>query len=129
VVPNAMLFKNAVDILTARPISRTTIVCGGAYDTDFDQAREIIEQAVSACPTVREQEPVQIFAQAFADSSINFEETWWTGAKPVDIRRSRDEVVRGVKRALDEAGIAIPFPQRTHWFAEPLCMESADSAE
>ncbi len=63
---------------------------------------------------------VQIFAQEFADSSINFEVTWWTGSRPVDIRRSRDKVVAAVKGALDEAGIEIPFPYRTLTFKEPL---------
>ena len=39
---------------------------------------------------------------------------------PLDVRRSRDEVVAAVKRALDDAGIEIPFPYRTLTFKEPL---------
>jgi small-conductance mechanosensitive channel len=63
---------------------------------------------------------VQIFAQAFGASSIDFEVTWWTGSSPLEIRQSRDQVVAAVKRALDEAGIEIPFPYRTLTFKEPL---------
>jgi len=63
---------------------------------------------------------VQIFAQAFGASSIDFEVTWWTGSSPLEIRRSRDEVVASVKRALDDAGIEIPFPYRTLTFKQPL---------
>ena len=73
---------------------------------------------------------VEIFAQEFADSAINFEVTWWTGSRPIDIRSSRDKVVAAVKRALDDAGIEIPFPYRTLTFNEPLPIrDQRDSTE
>ncbi|MFG6560666.1 hypothetical protein [Sulfitobacter sp. 1A15299] len=52
--------------------------------------------------------------------------TWWTGSAPVEQRRSRDEVVTSVKRALDEAGLEIPFPYRTLTFKEPLPLSRAE---
>ncbi|MAT13800.1 MAG: mechanosensitive ion channel protein MscS [Planctomyces sp.] len=120
VAPNAMLFKNSVNILTNRKLRRTTIICGVAYGEDVDESRAVIEAAVRDCTTVATEEPVEIFAQEFASSSINFEVTWWTGSTPLDVRRSRDEVVAKVKRRLDEAGIEIPFPYRTLTFKESL---------
>ncbi|MEQ6248017.1 mechanosensitive ion channel family protein [Sulfitobacter sp. HNIBRBA3233] len=121
VAPNAMFFKNPVTIRTARDVRRTTIICGVAYGEDVDAAREVIAQAVRGVDAVRDDvKDVQIFAQEFADSSINFEVTWWTGSRPIDIRSSRDKVVSAVKRALDDAGIEIPFPYRTMTFKEPL---------
>jgi small-conductance mechanosensitive channel len=41
------------------------------------------------------------------------------------VRRSRDQVVAAIKRALDEAGIEIPFPYRTLTFKEPLALARA----
>jgi small-conductance mechanosensitive channel len=120
VIPNASLFKDPVWILTEEPFRRVTFIAGIAYGEDVDQGREVITRAVQGCKTVQQTKPIQIFAQEFADSSINFEVTWWTGSAPVDIRRSRDEVVAAVKRGLDEAGIEIPFPYRTLTFKEPL---------
>lgn len=121
VAPNAMFYKNPVTVLTAGDLRRTTVMCGVAYDEDVDEAREVIYNAVKAVDSVRDDvKDVQIFAQAFGSSSIDFEVTWWTGSEPVDIRRSRDKVVAAVKRALDEAGIEIPFPYRTMTFKEPL---------
>ena len=114
VVPNAILFKNAVTVRTAQDFRRTTIICGVAYGEDVDAARKVITDAVRHVDSVRDDvRDVQIFAQAFGASSIDFEVTWWTGSRPVDIRTSRDQVVAAVKRALDEAGIEIPFPYRT----------------
>ncbi len=130
IVPNSVLFKNPLTIRTDLDQRRTTIICGVAYGEDVDQAREVISKAVEGCASVITGErPVQIFAQEFADSSINFEITWWTGSQPVDIRRSRDEVVSAVKRALDDAGIEIPFPYRTLTFNSPIPLEQVAQRE
>ncbi|KAA1261470.1 Small-conductance mechanosensitive channel [Rubripirellula obstinata] len=119
VVPNATLFKNNVDVLTSQPQRRVRIICGVAYDEDVDQSREVIREAVQSCESVQGKRTVEVFANEFASSSVNFEVAWWTGSKPTDIRRSRDEVVGAIKRHLDEAGIEIPFPYRTLTFKNP----------
>ena len=122
-VPNAILFKNSTYVVTDRDERRTTIMCGVAYGEDVDEARDVIKQAVEDVEDVLSDKPVEIFAQSFGDSSIDFEVTWWTGSKPLDVRQSRDKVVAAVKRALDDAGIEIPFPYRTLTFSEPLPLE------
>lgn len=121
IVPNSILFKNPVTVRTDLASRRVTVICGVAYDVDVDNARDVIRDAVARCDSViQDGKPIQIFAQEFAESSINFEVTWWTGSKPVEVRASRDQVVSSVKRALDDAGIEIPFPYRTLTFKEPL---------
>ena len=129
VVPNGYLYKNPLRILTDWQGRRCTIMCGVAYDEDVDQAREVIRKAVEGIDSVSKDKPVQIFAQAFGASSIDFEVTWWTASKPVDIRESRDQVIAKVKRALDEAGIEIPFPYRTLTFKEPLPVQNQNNSE
>ncbi|WP_246107498.1 mechanosensitive ion channel family protein [Puniceibacterium confluentis] len=130
ILPNSILFKNPVSVRTDQSHRRVTVICGVAYDVDLDAAREVITEAVRGCATVSAADhPIQIFAQEFGDSSINFEVTWWTGSKPVDIRTSRDEVITAVKRALDEAGLEIPFPYRTLTFKEPLPLARAGAQD
>lgn len=121
VMPNHELFQNPVTVRTDQDLRRTTIICGVAYGENVDAARTVIEKAVRKVDSVRNDvKDVQVFAQAFGSSSIDFEVTWWTGSRPIDIRASRDQVVSAVKSALDEAGIEIPFPYRTLTFKEPL---------
>ncbi|MGE0495928.1 MAG: mechanosensitive ion channel family protein [Vulcanimicrobiota bacterium] len=120
VLPNAMLFKNAVTVITDLPVRRTTITCGVGYGEDVAKARQVIMDAVQACDQVLDDRPVQIYAREFGSSSIDFEVTWWTQSPPGAIRKSRDQVVEKVKRALDAANIEIPFPYRTLTFAEGL---------
>ncbi|MFT4763792.1 MAG: small conductance mechanosensitive channel [Oleispira sp.] len=126
ILPNSMLFKNPLTIRTDIEQRRTTITCGVGYGENVDDARAVIKAAVTECETViSDSRPIEVFANEFADSSINFEVSWWTGSKPIDIRVSRDEVVAAIKSALDEAKIEIPFPYRTLTFKQPISIKDA----
>ena len=128
VVPNSFLFKNPVTILTSNPLRRVRLMTGVAYDVDVDDAISVIETAVHSCKTVDAESPVQVFAHEFVSSSIDIEVTWWCESTPVGERRSRNEVLRSIKRSLDNADIEIPFPQRTLTFKEPLAIRDRREA-
>ena len=119
VMPNAILFKQPVTVRTSQNLRRAEITVGVAYDEDVDAARDVIYDAVVAVDMVRDDvRDVQVFAKEFGASSVDYQVTWWTGSRPVDIRASRDKVVASIKRALDDAGIEIPFPYRTLTFKD-----------
>ena len=120
VLPNAVLLKSPVEIRTDLEKRRVSLIVGVAYGEDIDQSRHTIQGAVRPLGTVDADRDVDVFANAFSSSSIDFEVTWWTISTPFEVRRSRDEVVTAIKTALDEAGIEIPFPHRTLTFKEPL---------
>ncbi|SDK11559.1 mechanosensitive ion channel family protein [Microbulbifer yueqingensis] len=120
VVPNLFLFQNPCEILTDRIKRRVTITASIAYGEDISSAVEVMEEAMTSCKTVRQDDPIQVFPAGFGESSIDIEVTWWTGSTPFAIRQSTGEVVTAIKKALDEAGIEIPFPYRTLTFKEPL---------
>jgi small conductance mechanosensitive channel len=124
-VPNAFLYKNPVRVLTDLEARRQALTVGVAYGEDVAQSRSIIEKSMANLETVMRDRSVQVFAKEFSSSSIDFEVTWWTGSQPVDVRRSRDEVVEAIKRSLDEAGIEIPFPYRTLTFKNPQVVSDA----
>jgi small-conductance mechanosensitive channel len=129
VLPNAMLFKNQVWVRTDRATRRTTVFCRIAFDADVATAREVIRCALEGLGTVSKANEVQIFAHAFTEDGVEFEVTWWTGSRPVDIRRSRDEVIAAVKRALDEAGLGIAVPRRALAFDTPLAIAAPAGGE
>ena len=128
VMPNSVLFKNPVEVLTSQNKRRVTVITGVAYSEDVEQAVQVIQNAVENCDSVKKDEEIQIFPQAFGSSSIDIEVAWWTDPRPVDIRRSRGEVITAVKRALDDAGIEIPFPYRTLTFKDSLRTNVVDSS-
>lgn len=118
VVPNSILFKNPVEILTDKDQRRHQVVIGVSYDTDLDEAAEVIRKSVSALDVVDEEKGLDVFAQEFNSSSVDFLVRWWSGSTPRAGWESKDKVVRAIKRGLDDAGIEIPFPYITHTFKE-----------
>lgn len=125
VVPNGYLFKNPVEIQTQRPKRRIRLMTGVAYSEDVEEAITVITKAAESCETVDKNEPLQVFATEFGESSIDIEVVWWAASARLEQRRSRSEVLIAVKKALDEAGIEIPFPYRTLTFKENLRISSA----
>lgn len=119
-VPNSMLFKNPVEILTDNEKRRHEIVAGVSYDTDLDEAATVIRKAVESVEAVIQDKGIDVFACEFNSSSVDFKVRWWAGSKPRDGHESRDAVIRAIKRALDGAGIEIPFPYVTHTFKEAV---------
>lgn len=128
-LPNAMLFKNPVRVLTDLDRRRQKLIVGVAYGEDVGKARQVIRSAIEGVESLDKQRPLQVFAREFSSSSIDFEVVWWTGSKPVDVRRSRDEVVEAIKVALDEATIEIPFPYRTLTFKDGLEIRHEEAEE
>lgn len=120
VMPNAALYKNPVKVLTDEPLRRITVMSGIAYSESLEEAIPLIEKTLTELDTVANDPPIEVFAHGFGSSSMDIEITWWTKPTPLEVRRSRSEVVRAVKVALDDAGIEIPFPYRTLTFKEPL---------
>lgn len=125
-VPNSILFKNPVEILTDKTSRRHELVAGVSYDTDLDHAAQVITDAVSGVPTVQAGKGIDVFACEFNSSSVDFRVRWWAGSKPRDMHESRDAVVRAIKRGLDDAGIEIPFPYVTHTFKEAVPIGTPD---
>ena len=130
-VPNSILFKNPVEIFTDDNMRRHEVLAGVSYDTDLDQAAEVIRKAVESVDLVEVDKGIDVFAVEFNSSSVDFKVRWWAGSTPRNMWESKDKVIRAIKRALDDAGIEIPFPYITHTFKErvPLGREPGESAQ
>lgn len=123
-MPNSYLFQNPVTVMTEARTRRYQIEVGIGYDVDLDAASGVIATAIRSIPGV-DQNRVDVFATAFGDSSINLLVRWWADGKSGTYNRTRDAAVRVVKKALDEAGMEIPYPYRTLTFKEPLALKRA----
>jgi len=126
VCPNSFLFKNPVKVLTNKDVLRANITVGVAYGEDVEKAVKTISEAVNNCSSVEHSRETQIVPTAFGSSSVDIEVYWWTDAHPKATRDSKAEIVSSVKKALDDAGIEIPFPYRTLTFKEPLRLDQEE---
>jgi small-conductance mechanosensitive channel len=131
IVPNSMIFKNPVEILTDENLRRHEVVAGVSYDTDLDHAAQVIRKAVEGVEGIEIDKGIDVFATTFNSSSVDFLVRWHAGSTPRNGWESTDKVVRGIKRGLDEAGIEIPFPYITHTFKErvPMGRDPGESVE
>ena len=112
IVPNSVIAKSLI-VNHSYPDSLYRIQnhVGVAYGTDIEKAREVIIEAVKTVEGVMLDKPVEALFLEFGDSSLNFRIRWWLDSY-VDTRRMFDSVNTAVYKALNEAGIEIPFPQR-----------------
>lgn len=112
-VPNGEVLANPIINLTEREVRRTTLPVGVDYAADLDSTQQLIEETVAAQEGVLADPAVQAFVHEFGDNSINFAVRFWHEAPIAEEWSVRDRVARALKRALDEAGVNLPFPQRT----------------
>ena len=110
-IPNNEVWMNAIENSTETELRRTTLALGVSYDTDLDSAQQLILDATAGVEGVVEDPEPQAFVHEFGDSSINFAVRFWHRSPKATEWKVRDEVARDLKRALDDAGVEIPFPQ------------------
>jgi small-conductance mechanosensitive channel len=133
IVPNSVLFKNPVKITTDQPHHRFETIVSVVSDHDLDQVATCIRRALEAIEDIDRTHPVEVFANEFKPGSVDFLVRWWSAARAKDLV-IRDQVIRHIKRALDETKIVISGAQPTTIAvqspekAEPSSTRSADRA-
>ncbi|MEK6256413.1 MAG: mechanosensitive ion channel, partial [Chloroflexota bacterium] len=112
IVPNSVIGKSLV-VNYSVPDSqyRNQIEMGVAYGTDIEQARQIIIEAVKGVEGVLVDQQVEALFLNFGDSALIFRVRWWLESY-IDTRRMFDRVNSAIYKALNKAGIEMPFPQR-----------------
>jgi small conductance mechanosensitive channel len=91
---------------------------GISYNDDPQRAIEILQGVLAGFDEVRDDPAPQVGIEAFADSSINLGLRYWVPTK--QYYQTLYRVNLAVHRALTEAGVNIPFPQRdVHLISSP----------
>lgn len=115
-IPCSQVLNTPITNFTAKGTRRTTLDVGVAYGTDLESAQQVLLRAASSVAGVQSQPAPEAWVEEFAESSINFAVRWWHTPDIATMWRVRSGVAMAVKTAFDEAGIQIPFPQRTLGF-------------
>jgi small-conductance mechanosensitive channel len=112
IVPNGQLISEQVTNWTLSDRTRRLIIpIGVEYGTDPEQVLEILRSLALEHPEVLEKPAPLVLFIEHGDSSLDFELRAWTR----DFDRGltvRSELTVAINRALAEAGITVPFPQR-----------------
>ena len=92
-------------------MTRLIVPVGIAYGSDTDAAREIILGAVKEIPKVLSRPSPQVLFLGFGESSLDFEIRLFLNNFE-DRFPIQHAIHTEVNKALEKAGISIPFPQR-----------------
>lgn len=112
VVPNGNLIsQDVINWTLSDRQRRLDVEVGVAYGTSTEKVLELLKNVGNSHPDVMERpEPTALFL-GFGDSSLNFQLRAWTDRVDRFIA-IKSELAIGIERAITEAGITIPFPQR-----------------
>ena len=111
-IPNeALISERVMNWTLSSSITRLIVPVGIAYGSDTDAAREIMLEAVKDLPKVLKTPAANVLFMGFGESSLDFEIRVYLNN--FDDRVPMTHVVHTeVNKALEAAGISIPFPQR-----------------
>ncbi len=116
-IPNEKFFTSNIRSLTSSTVRRAEAMVGIAYKDDIQKAITAITNEIRmTMPFVLRVPEPEFRVEELGDSSVNLQVlVWhprddWSQAQPI--------LLSVIKRALDNSGIEIPFPQRVIWEAK-----------
>ena len=119
IVPNSrFISESVVNWSHSDNQVRIKIPVGVHYNSDVFQVREVLEKAVVNQHGVLPDPAPAVLFMEFGDSSLNFEVRVWTTEWTQRPSAFRSEINFLIWKALKEAGIEIPYPQRDLYIKE-----------
>ncbi len=126
IVPNADIYTNPILVRTAWSQRRVKFTVGIGYPDSIEAARQTISRVLAATEGVRDDPAPWIYVTELAPSSVNFVVYFWTGSQQAEVLATSDRVATGIKLALDEAGIDLPYPHEVVLFHDATGTRAGD---
>ena len=111
IVGNADVGASPITNYSFHATRRVDLVMGFGYSDDIDHAKRIVEGLLQADDRVLDDPAPQVVVAELADSSVNLYVRPWV--RSADYWAVYFDLTEAMKKGFDEAGIEIPFPQRT----------------
>lgn len=109
VIPNGEVFGKTIDNYTGYDLRRVDVDVGCEYSADIDKTRTVLEAAIQTVRGMLKDPSPQVFLAGLGASSVDWQMRVW--CKTEDYWDVYQATIRTTKKALDDAGIGIPFPQ------------------
>lgn len=112
IIPNGDIMTSATTNFSSLPNRRLEIVVGISYDSDIRHAKDVMLKVAHAHASILlEPEVPFVRVTALADSAVQLTLYVWVDNELWG--QVQADLLESVKYAFDEAGIGIPFPNRT----------------
>ncbi|MDX1454072.1 MAG: mechanosensitive ion channel [Gammaproteobacteria bacterium] len=110
IVPNSAIMGGNIINYTINDTRRINETIGISYGDDPAKARELLFRIIRDDDRILSEPDPIVWLNQFGDSSVNLVIRCWT--KTEDYWQTRADLLEAIKKAFDEHGISIPFPQR-----------------
>lgn len=108
-VPNGTLSSGTITNYSVNDNRRLDVEFSIAYSADFDKTREVVLAICNSEKRILKDPAPQVNISEHAQSSLNLFARVWTNKN--DYWPVKFDLLEKIKKALDENGIEIPFPQ------------------
>jgi small conductance mechanosensitive channel len=110
IVPNKELWDRPLTNYSVYGTRRLDVPVGIAYGDDIQAGMDALKEVMAADSRVlRDPEPIT-FVDSLGDNSVNLSARMWVSR--TDYWQVKWDMTRGMKEAVEAAGLSIPFPQR-----------------
>jgi small conductance mechanosensitive channel len=110
IVPNAQVMGGNITNYNANGTRRVDLIAGISYSDDIDKAKAVLEGILDKDERVLKNPAYTVAVVEMADSSVNLVVRPWCACEHYwDVYF---ETTEAIKKAFDEVGVSIPFPQR-----------------
>ncbi len=107
-IPNGILSNGVITNYSVEGMRRADLVFALSYDTNLQQAKEIVTSVMDAHPKILKTPEATVSVKSLTDNAIQLAIRPW--AKNEDFATVSSDILENCKTAFDEAGIAIqPF--------------------
>ena len=126
ILPNGDVYTSAVLVRTAYDKRRVKFVVGIGYLDDIEQGRRTIRDVLEKTEGVLHDPGPWIYVSELAPSSVNFTVYFWVESLQANVLAVSDRVATGIKYALDNAGIDMPYPHTVLLFHDATGTRDGD---
>lgn len=126
VLPNGDVYTSAVLVRTAYDKRRVRFTVGVGYPDSLEQARATIHRVLKETDGVLDDPGPWVYVAELAPSSVNFNVYFWVMSQQANVLAVSDRVATGIKLALDDAGIDMPFPHTVVLFHDQTNTRQSD---
>lgn len=109
IIPNGSLANSSIMNISTLGERKMDIPVTISYDADIRRAKEVLMNILNNDEAVMQEKDHRVFVQELADSGVKLIVRCW--ADNEKYWECRWRITEQIKYALDEAGIAIPYPQ------------------
>lgn len=123
IMPNTAMLNQRLINSTQHPIQRVRVPIGIAYKESIDAAREALLATVAGDDRINAEPAPVVVVTGCAASSVDLELRFWIADESIE-RLIVPQYIEKAKKALDAAGIQIPFPHMQLFLEETSALKA-----